>query len=97
METRVAVLSIIVENEDAVSELNELLHRIGKFIIGRMGLPYRQKNVNIICIAIDAPRSMDIRRSKVQEAMGEVPECIRQVRRQNAPKGPSYHRTRVLR
>ena len=43
METRVAVLSIIVENEDAVSELNELLHRFGKFIIGRMGLPYRQK------------------------------------------------------
>ena len=55
METRVAVLSIIVENEDAVGELNELLHRYGKFIIGRMGLPYRQKNVNIICIAIDAP------------------------------------------
>ena len=55
METRVAVLSIIVENEDAVSELNELLHRFGKYIIGRMGLPYRQKNVNIICIAIDAP------------------------------------------
>ena len=51
METRVAVLSIIVENEDAVGELNELLHRFGKFIIGRMGLPYRQKNVNIICIA----------------------------------------------
>ena len=57
METRVAVLSIIVENEDAVSELNELLHRFGKFIIGRMGLPYRQKNVNIICIAIDAPKA----------------------------------------
>jgi putative iron-only hydrogenase system regulator len=55
METRVAVLSIIVENEDAVSELNELLHRFGKYIIGRMGLPYRQKNVNIICIAMDAP------------------------------------------
>ena len=43
METRVAVLSIIVENEDAVSELNELLHRFGKFIIGRMGLPTGRK------------------------------------------------------
>ena len=49
METRVALLSIIVENEDAVSELNELLHRYGKYIIGRMGIPYRQKDINIIC------------------------------------------------
>ncbi len=55
MESRVAVLSIIVENENAVGEVNELLHRYGRFIIGRMGIPYRQKNVNIICIAIDAP------------------------------------------
>ena len=55
MESRVAVLSIIVENEDAVGEVNELLHRYGRFIIGRMGIPYRQKHVNIICIAIDAP------------------------------------------
>ena len=55
METRVAVLSIIVENEDAVSELNELLHRYRQFIIGRLGIPYRQKGVSIICIAMDAP------------------------------------------
>ena len=55
MESRIAVLSIIVENEDAVSELNEMLHRYGKYIIGRMGIPYREKNINIICIAIDAP------------------------------------------
>lgn len=55
METRVAVLSIIVEKEDAVGELNELLHRYGKYIIGRLGIPYREKDVNIICIAMDAP------------------------------------------
>ena len=55
METRVAVLSIIVENEDAVGELNELLHRYRQFIIGRLGIPYRQKGVSIICIAMDAP------------------------------------------
>ena len=55
MENRIAVLSIIVEDENAVSALNEPLHRFGKYIIGRMGIPYRQKNVNIICIAIDAP------------------------------------------
>ena len=55
METRVAVVSIIVENEDAVSELNELLHRYRQYIIGRLGIPYRQKGVSIICIAMDAP------------------------------------------
>ena len=55
METRVAVVSIIVENEDAVSELNELLHRFRQYIIGRLGIPYRQKGISIICIAIDAP------------------------------------------
>ena len=70
METRVAVLSIIVENEDAVSELNELLHRFGKFIIGRMGLPYRQKNVNIICIAIDAPND------EINALTGAVPHPL---------------------
>ena len=55
------------------------------------------KTGDVFRIAIDAPKSMDIRRSKVQEAMGEVPACIQEVRKQNAPKGPSYHRTRVLR
>ena len=55
MENRVAVISIIVEAEDSVSQLNALLHEYAEYIIGRMGLPYRQKGVNIICIAIDAP------------------------------------------
>ena len=55
MDTRVAVISIIVEDEKAVGELNELLHRYGSYIIGRLGIPYRTKNVNIICVAIDAP------------------------------------------
>lgn len=55
MDNRVAVISIIVEKEDAVSALNELLHQYGEYIIGRLGIPYRQKNVNIICVAIDAP------------------------------------------
>jgi len=55
MESRVAVLSIIVEKEEAVAELNELLHRYRQFIIGRLGIPYRQKGISIICIAMDAP------------------------------------------
>ena len=55
MENRVAVISIIVEREDAVNPLNELLHQYGPYIIGRLGIPYRQKGVNIICVAMDAP------------------------------------------
>lgn len=56
METRVAVMSIIVENGDTVEKLNAVLHNYGEYIIGRMGIPYREKNINIISIAIDAPQ-----------------------------------------
>ena len=56
METRVAVISIIVENGNSVQPLNELLHEYGEYIIGRMGIPYRAKSINIISIAIDAPQ-----------------------------------------
>ena len=57
METRVAVMSIIVENGDAVEKLNAILHAHGEYIIGRMGIPYRKRNVNIIAIALDAPQN----------------------------------------
>lgn len=57
METRVAVMSIIVENGDSVERLNGLLHDYGEFIIGRMGIPYRQKKINILSIALDAPQN----------------------------------------
>ena len=56
METRVAVMSIIVENQDSVERLNSLLHDYGEYIIGRMGIPYRQKKINILSIALDAPQ-----------------------------------------
>ena len=56
METRVAVMSIIVENGDSVERLNGLLHDYGEFIIGRMGIPYRQKKINILSVALDAPQ-----------------------------------------
>lgn len=56
METRVAVMSIIVENKDSVEQLNALLHQYGEFIIGRMGIPYRPKKINILSIALDAPQ-----------------------------------------
>ncbi len=56
METRIAVMSIIVENPESVERLNSLLHEYGEFIIGRMGIPYRKRNVSIISIALDAPQ-----------------------------------------
>ncbi len=56
METRVAVISIIVEKKDQIEDLNRLLHEYGDYVIGRMGLPYKAKNINIICVAIDAPQ-----------------------------------------
>ena len=57
METRVAVMSIIVENPDAVGQLNVFLHEYGEYIIGRMGIPYRKRKVSIISIALDAPQN----------------------------------------
>ena len=56
MQTRVAVISIIVEDPSSVEKLNSLLHEYGKYILGRMGIPYREKNISIISIAIDAPQ-----------------------------------------
>ena len=57
METRVAVMSIIVENPDSVEKLNAMLHEYGPYIIGRMGIPYRPKHISIVSIAMDAPIS----------------------------------------
>ena len=56
MDTRVAVISIIVEQEDAIEELNTLLHEARQYIIGRMGIPYRSKGISIIRYAIDSPQ-----------------------------------------
>ncbi len=56
METRVAVIGIIVENSETTVRLNEILHEYGSYIIGRMGIPYRHRGINVISIAIDAPQ-----------------------------------------
>jgi putative iron-only hydrogenase system regulator len=55
METRVALISIIVSQADRVETLNELLHEYSEYIIGRMGIPYKVKGISIISVAIDAP------------------------------------------
>lgn len=70
METRVAVISIIVEDTEAVEKLNSLLHKYGEFIIGRMGIPYRQKGINIISVALDAPSDTI---NALTGALGRIP------------------------
>ena len=56
MESRVAVMSIIVENKSSVEKINSLLHNYSEFIIGRMGIPHKGKNISIISVAIDGPQ-----------------------------------------
>lgn len=70
METRVAVISVIVENPEAVESLNSILHTFGEYIIGRMGIPYREKNVSIISVVVDAP--MD-KINSLTGALGRIP------------------------
>ncbi len=70
MEKRVAIIGIIVENTDSVEKLNSILHEYGSLIIGRMGIPYREKNINIISIALDAPQDVI---SNISGRIGNLP------------------------
>ena len=56
METRIAVMGIIVENVESVEALNSLLHDYREYIIGRMGIPYKDKGISVVSIAVDAPQ-----------------------------------------
>lgn len=56
MDKRVAIIGIIIEKKEAAVDVNRILHDYSEFIIGRMGLPYHEKSVNIISIAVDAPQ-----------------------------------------
>lgn len=58
METRVALVGIIVKNRNEVEHLNDILHEYREYIIGRMGVPYKEKDISIISIAVDAPRDI---------------------------------------
>lgn len=58
MEERVALIGIVVEKYDSAERMNQILHEYGEYIIGRMGIPYKEKSMNIISVAVDAP--MDI-------------------------------------
>jgi putative iron-only hydrogenase system regulator len=68
--TRIAVIGIIVEDRNAVEAVNRLLHEYGEFVIGRMGLPYEKKKVNIISVVVDAP--MD-KISALSGKLGKLP------------------------
>lgn len=56
MEGRVSVISIIIKDEEAAGAVNELLHEFRHYIIGRMGIPYRDRGISIISVVIDAPQ-----------------------------------------
>ena len=58
MDTRIALIGIIVEREASVEQFNRLLHEYGEYIVGRMGIPYRERGVNIISVAVDAPQDI---------------------------------------
>ncbi len=58
METRVAVIGIVLENYDSAEALNGILHEYGKYVIGRMGIPYRERHINVISVAVDAPQDV---------------------------------------
>ena len=55
MENRVALLGIVIENPDSVEKLNNILHKYSEYIIGRMGIPHRTRNISIMSVAMDAP------------------------------------------
>ena len=70
METRVAVIGIIVEDPASVEKMNQVLHEYADFIIGRMGIPYREKKISIVSIAVDAPQDVI---SALSGKIGRIP------------------------
>ena len=58
MDTRVALVGIVVENPDSAPRLNEILHAYGDYIIGRMGIPHKERGISIIRVAVDAPQDI---------------------------------------
>jgi len=71
METRMAVVSIIIENTDSVEKVNSTLHEYKDYIIGRLGLPYRKRGISIICVVLDAPNNVI---SALSGKLGMIPD-----------------------
>ena len=70
MESRVALIGIIVENPDAVEQVNAVLHDYAPYILGRMGIPYRERGISIISVAVDAPQDVI---STISGKIGKLP------------------------
>lgn len=70
METRIALIGIIVENQDAAEPINTILHEYGSYIVGRMGVPYHKKEVSVISVIVDAPNDII---STISGKLGMIP------------------------
>lgn len=70
METRIALIGIIVENISSAEQINNILHEFGKYVVGRMGIPYRDKGVSIISVVVDAPNDVI---SSISGKLGMLP------------------------
>ena len=71
MESRLAIVAIIIENRDAVERINSLLHEVSSYIIGRMGMPYEKKGVSIITVVMDAPQDII---AALSGKLGQLPD-----------------------
>ena len=71
METRLALIGIVVENNESAKKLNEVLHEYGEYIIGRMGLPYRKRSISVISVVVDAPADVI---SALAGKLGMIPD-----------------------
>ena len=90
MQTRVAVMGIVVENTDSVERLNTLLHEYGSYIIGRMGIPYRARDINIVSIAIDAPQDV------ISALSGKIGDLTASASRPHTPMCRAMNKTKQL-
>lgn len=70
MDRRVAVIAVIIEKDASIEEVNRLLHGAREYIIGRMGIPYRARGINLISIAVDAPQTLI---SELSGRLGQLP------------------------
>lgn len=84
METRIALIGIIVGDKKSSDKINALLHEYGDFIVGRMGVPYRQKNVSVISIIIDAPSDVI---SALSGKLGMLPQVSSKTIYSKMPEG----------
>ena len=71
MDTRIALIGVLLETRESVDKLNHLLSDYGEYVIGRMGLPYKEKGIHIISIAVDAPNNI------ISALSGKSRECFR--------------------